>query len=104
MSRLRQMGRGSSSILQVQMSAVVVTELKKSYSISSSKQKTCEKEKTIMRNQYIKTDKTGVKPISITATLKATLNVKLGALIVAAMLVFGYGDGFSSSALVYSQV
>ncbi|MDQ7058798.1 MAG: hypothetical protein Q9N62_10370 [Ghiorsea sp.] len=82
------------------MSAVAVTEFKNGYSISTSKQNSCEKEKAIMRSQYIKTDKTGVKSISITATLK----VKLGAIIVAAMLVFGYGDGFSSSALVYSKV
>jgi len=99
MSRLRQMGRGSSSSLQAQTSAVAAIEFKYGYSVSTSEQKLCEYKETIMGKQCTKTIKTDDKSISITTKLR----VKLGYLIVAALLVFGYGDGFSSSALVYSK-
>ena len=51
-----------------------------------------------MRKQCTATTNTGEKLISITAKL----TLKLGHIIAAALLVFGYGDGFSPSALAYS--
>ena len=96
MSRLRQVGKGSSSILQAQMPVVAAIKINYSYSVSTSEQtKVCEYKENTMRKKCIVTTKTGKKYISINAKLKLSV-------IASALLVFGYGDGFSPSALVYS--
>ena len=93
------MGSGSSSILQAQTPVVATVDFNYDYFLSTSEQvKTCAKRKEFdMEIQRVKTTVTGVKRISITAKLK------LRVIIAVAMLVFGYGDGFSPSALAYSN-
>lgn len=94
------MGRGSSSILQAQTSAVAVIEIDYGFSVSTSEQnEICETKETDMTRKCSVTKKSGEKRISITAKIK----IKLTCIIVAALLVFGYGDGFSPSALAYSD-
>jgi hypothetical protein len=95
---LRQMGRGSSSILQAQAPAVAAIEFKFSYPGSTSDQAfTCEREETAMRKQCSATIKSGVTRISIAAKFRLT-----SILLVAALLVSGYGDGFSPSTLAHN--
>lgn len=97
---LRQMGRGSSSSLQAQTSAVAAVDFNYSYYISSSEQtEVCECKETAMKKQRTSTNKTGVNRIGITAKFK----LKLGCFIAAALLMFGYGDGFPPSALAHSM-
>jgi hypothetical protein len=90
------MGGGSSSNLQAQTSAVAVIGIEYSYSSSTSEQViTCEHKEAVMRGKCIETEETGVKRIGI--------NIKCKLILMAALLMFGYGDcGFSPSALAYS--
>lgn len=94
------MGRGSSSILQAQASAVAAIEFDYGLSVSTSEQtEVWETKEAVMRRNCAVTKESGEKRISITAKFK----LKLGFIIAAALLVFGYGDGFSPSALAYSE-
>ncbi len=93
------MGRGNSSTLQVQAPAVAAIKINYGDSVSTSEQmNVCEYKEATMRRKCTTTTKTGVNHISITANFK----LKLVNIISAALLVFGYGDGFSTSTLAYS--
>ncbi len=91
------MGRGSSSILQAQAPVETGIEFKFSYSGSTSGQVlTCERKETDMRKHCTATITSGVKRLGIAAKLKVT-----SILLVTALLVSGYGDGFSPSTLAH---
>jgi hypothetical protein len=94
------MGRGSSSILQAQAPVVAAIEFKFSYSGSTSEQAfTCEQKEAAMRKHCAATITSGVKRISMAAKFRLT-----STLLVAALLVSGYGDGFSPSTLAHTIV
>lgn len=100
-SSLRQMGSGSSSSLQAQPSVVVAIEINYRYPVSTSKQtKFCEtnKKEGVMKRKCTVT-KTSVE----SRTNKVSVKLKLCYSFMVAILVSGYGNGFSPSALGYSK-
>lgn len=95
------MGRGNGSNPEVQASANAVVDFDFTYNrLSSEQENTCEKRKVgFMKKRFTVIIRTGVQ-ISIAAIFK----LKLSLLIATALLISGYGDGFSPSALVLSQM
>jgi hypothetical protein len=101
MSGLWQMGGGSGSIPQAQTSVVADIDSAFGYSGSSSEQATtCElvEKEALMVNQSTTICKAGVVRISVKVTFKQVVSC----LIMAGLLMFGYGDGLSPSAITHS--
>jgi hypothetical protein len=85
------------------MLAVAVIDWAYVYSGSSSEQVSARelvKKETNMRNQFTTTNKSSVLRIGITVRFKQVVSC----LVMAALLVFGYGDGLSPSAIAYSPI
>ncbi|MCF7955695.1 MAG: hypothetical protein K9M75_07840 [Phycisphaerae bacterium] len=93
------MGSGSSSILQAQSPVIATVDFNYVSSLSISEQvKVCAKRKEFNMEKQRVTNSTGVKRISVTAKFK------LRFIVAVAILVLGYGDGFSPSAFTYLEV
>lgn len=94
------MGRGTGSNPETRAPEVAVAEFEFVFLRSASEQAfVCEHHEEVpMRDQHTVAKKPGDKRTSITATLRLTFVH----LLVATMLVFGYGDGSSPSSLADS--
>ena len=92
------MGRGNGSNPEVQASANAVVDFDFTYNrLSSEQEYSCEKRKVgFMKKKFTAVILTGAK-----IRIVVRFGLKLSHLIAAALLISGYGDGFSPSALAH---
>ncbi len=94
------MGRGNGSNPEVQASANAVVDFDFTHNCLSSEQEySCEKRKV----GYMKKKITVLIQTGVQISIALRFRLKLSHLIAAALLISGYGDGFSPSALAHSQ-
>ena len=97
-SELRQMGRGNGSNPEAQASADAVVKFDFTYNRLSSKQEySCEERKV----GYMKKKLTVIIQTGVQISIALRFRLKLSDIIAAALLISGYGDGFSPSALAH---
>ena len=92
------MGRGNGSNPEVQASANAVVDFDFTYNrLSSEQEYSCEKRKV----GYMKKEITGMIQTGVQISIAALFKLKLSLLIATALLISGYGDDFSPSALAH---
>lgn len=94
------MGRGNGLNPEVQSLANAVVDFDLTYNrLSSEQENTCEKRKV----GFMKKKLTVIIQSGVQISMAERIRLKLGYIFLAALLISGYGDGFSPSALAHSQ-
>ena len=92
------MGRGNGSNPEAQALASAVVDFDFTFSnLTSEQENTCEKRKV----GYMKKKLTALIQTGVQISITLRFGLRLSLLIAAALLISGYGDGFSPSALAH---